>query len=86
MSTAVVVPLDWSARALHDRGCAQLDPKGSHTNPKRQRGIPRLSPRSRFLKLRILDFAPKGPEQISPGQRPGDPRTIPFDRALKGQL
>ncbi len=36
-------------------------------------------------KLRIGNFAPKGPKQISPGQRPGDATTIQSHQALKGR-
>jgi len=43
------------------------------------------SPRLRVLVLRISDFAPKGPRQISPGQRPGYGDVHQIVGALKGR-
>ncbi len=67
-----------------------------HTNPTRKRGFRRwnpallrrfgMIPRWRVLVLRFFgDFAPKGPEQTSPGQRPGNVNVDQTARALKGR-
>jgi hypothetical protein len=37
------------------------------------------------FEVALLFPAPQGPQQISPGQRPGNPGTIPIGKALKGR-